>query len=75
MAVPYVDDSAPEDRQPRVVHVLFKTHLDIGFTNLARAVVEQYMTRYIPAAIELARLLRARRSGSLCVDDWLLAHL
>jgi len=49
-----------EDRRARVVHVLFKTHLDIGFTDLARAVVEQYMTRYIPAALDLARLLRAR---------------
>jgi len=49
-----------EDRRARVVHVLFKTHLDIGFTDLARAVVEQYMTRYIPAALDLVRLLRAR---------------
>jgi len=75
MAVPYVDDSAPEDRRPRVVHVLFKTHLDIGFTNLARAVVEQYMTRHIPAAIELARLLRARGSPDRFVwttGSWLI---
>ena len=57
---PHSGHSALEDRRARVAHVLFKTHLDIGFTNLAGAVVEQYMTRYIPAAIDLARTLRER---------------
>ena len=31
-----------------MVHVIFKTHLDIGFTHLAEHVVTQYMEEYIP---------------------------
>ena len=40
------------------VHVIFKTHLDIGFTNLARNVVARYFDEFIPAAINVARNLR-----------------
>ncbi|MEH7009516.1 DUF5054 domain-containing protein [Neobacillus niacini] len=40
-----------------VVHVIFKTHLDIGFTDLAENVTEQYIKSYIPKAIELAESL------------------
>jgi hypothetical protein len=40
------------------VHVIFKTHLDVGFTDYAAAVVERYMRSYIPAAIKLAREMR-----------------
>jgi len=40
------------------VHVIFKTHLDVGFTDFARNVVNDYFTLYIPKAIELARIMR-----------------
>ena len=40
------------------VHVIFKTHLDIGFTDYARNVLRNYIQAYIPAAIEFARQLR-----------------
>ena len=36
------------------VFIVFKTHLDIGYTDLASAVVENYLQRYIPQAIDLA---------------------
>ncbi len=36
------------------VHIVFKTHLDIGFTDLAREVVARYFECYIPRAIALA---------------------
>jgi len=39
------------------VHVLFKTHLDIGFTDLAENVVSRYIDLYIPQAIDLAEQL------------------
>jgi hypothetical protein len=42
----------------RKVHLIFKTHLDIGFTDLAARVVENYFTRDIPRALETARQLR-----------------
>lgn len=41
------------------VHVVFKTHLDIGFTNMAAHVLRQYMEEYIPKAIALADILVA----------------
>ncbi len=42
------------------VHLIFKTHLDIGFTDLAANVVNTYFTRDIPRAIATARTLRLR---------------
>lgn len=41
------------------VHVVFKTHLDIGFTDLAENVIHTYMDQFIPKAIELAEQLAA----------------
>ena len=40
------------------VHLVFKTHLDIGFTDLAAATVERYLTQFIPNAIATAQHLR-----------------
>ncbi|OWV77393.1 glycosyl hydrolase [Rhizobium sp. R339] len=37
------------------VHLVFKTHLDIGFTDHAEKVRRQYHERFIPQAIETAR--------------------
>lgn len=37
--------------------VLFKTHLDVGFTDFSRNVVEKYNSTYIPQAIRVARQL------------------
>ena len=45
---------------PRTVHVIFKTHLDVGFTDFAREVVRRYFEQYIPKAVELARGMRER---------------
>lgn len=40
-----------------VVHVIFKTHLDLGFTDLEENVTNQYMNSYIPKAIQLSEEL------------------
>jgi hypothetical protein len=37
------------------IHVVFKTHLDIGFTDLAENVVHDYLTHFIPLAVKLAK--------------------
>ena len=42
----------------RRVHLIFKTHLDIGFTDLSRRVIRNYFECYVPAAIRVARELR-----------------
>lgn len=38
----------------KTVYVVSKTHLDLGYTNLAERVVEKYITKYIPNAIQVA---------------------
>lgn len=40
------------------VHVIFKTHLDVGFTDLAANVIRKYLEIFIPSAINLARETR-----------------
>ncbi len=57
------------------VHVIFKTHLDIGFTDFARNVVNQYHTRFIPQALATARALRERGGPERLVwttGSWLI---
>ncbi|HYO88349.1 MAG TPA: DUF5054 domain-containing protein [Candidatus Limnocylindrales bacterium] len=47
------------DHQPvEKIHLVFKTHLDLGFTDLAKTVYRRYMDDFIPAALRLARSLR-----------------
>lgn len=41
-----------------LINLIFKTHLDIGFTDLAQRVIENYFSNYIPRAIQLAKELR-----------------
>lgn len=48
----------PTAATPRVVHVVAKTHLDCGFTDLAAAVVERYVDEFFPRAIAVADELR-----------------
>ncbi len=40
------------------VHLIFKTHLDIGFTDLAANVVQTYVEKFIPQALTLAERTR-----------------
>lgn len=42
----------------KTLHVVFKTHLDVGFTDYAAAVKQLYFERYIPQALRVARELR-----------------
>lgn len=39
---------------PETIHLVFKTHLDIGFTDHAEAVRQQYHERFIPQALTTA---------------------
>jgi hypothetical protein len=61
------------------VHVIFKTHLDIGFTDLPSKVEHTYVTEFIPKAIEVAEQLRAEgaeaqyvwTTGAWLIDSYL----
>ncbi|MFV0263168.1 MAG: DUF5054 domain-containing protein [Kluyvera sp.] len=41
------------------VHIIYKTHLDIGFTDYAQAIEDKYLTDFIPAVVNLARQVNA----------------
>ncbi|OCT15182.1 glycoside hydrolase [Paenibacillus pectinilyticus] len=57
------------------LHVIFKTHLDIGFTDLAANVVDKYMNVFIPQALELSEkmVIEGGRSKFIwTVGSWLI---
>ncbi len=61
----------------RRILVVFKTHLDIGYTDLAAAVLRQYCTRFIPRAIATARELREAGGADRFIwttGSWLLTE-
>lgn len=60
------------------IHVVFKTHLDIGFTALARDVIAGYTERYLPRAIDLSEELERRGGPARFVwttGSWLIDHV
>ena len=54
------------------IHLISKTHLDLGFTDYAKKVLEQYRGKYIPSAVELAKALPGKfvwTTGSYLIRD------
>lgn len=49
--------------------VVFKTHLDIGYTDFASDVTKRYMESYIPEAIRTAELLRKSGDEARLVSE------
>ena len=47
-----------DDQDIKKVHLIFKTHLDVGFTNLASKVIRIYMEEFIPGALSLSENMR-----------------
>jgi hypothetical protein len=45
-------------RQVKTVYVLYKCHLDVGFTDTERGVVRTYFNDYFPRAMEIAEKMR-----------------
>ena len=60
--------------QVRQVGVVFKTHLDIGFTDLAANIVRRYLTEFIPAALALAKATRDRPNRFVWTTGSWLTH-
>ena len=52
-----------ESQMISTLHVVFKTHLDLGFTDYAANVTDRYVHQYLPRAIALSRELE-RRGGA-----------
>ena len=61
----------------KTIHLVFKTHLDIGFTNLARRVRQQYHEHFIPQALETGEHFHGEDPGNLrfiwTTGSWLIA--
>ncbi|MFE0555089.1 DUF5054 domain-containing protein [Paenibacillus sp. NPDC058910] len=60
------------------IHVIFKTHLDIGYTDLAKNVTDRYMKLFIPTAIQTAKYFAEhpeRGSFIWTTGSWLIHHL
>lgn len=57
--------------------VIFKTHLDLGFTDFASEVTKRYMEVHLPEAMRLAREMRGEKerfiwtAGSFLVEQYL----
>lgn len=49
---------------PKTVHLVFKTHLDIGFTDHAEAVRRRYHERFIPDALSTAEHFHREDAGA-----------
>ncbi|HWQ59209.1 MAG TPA: DUF5054 domain-containing protein, partial [Clostridia bacterium] len=65
-----------DNRDVKRVIVIFKTHLDIGYTALAADILKKYREEFIPAAVDLA--LTANRDGKKrflwTVGSYLIKH-
>ena len=61
------------------VYVIFKTHFDLGYTDLSSTIEKRYLNNFIPQAISLAETLRKENSkaryvwttGSWLIDSYL----
>ena len=57
------------------VYVVFKTHLDVGFTDLSSVVIQRYITEFIPKALDVSEKLRAENASEKYVwttGAWLI---
>lgn len=57
------------------VYVVFKTHLDVGFTDLSSVVTERYIREFIPKAIDVSERLQKEGSADRYVwttGSWLI---
>lgn len=63
------------DKNIEKVFIVFKTHLDVGFTDLPSKVTQTYKTRFIPQAIRLSEKLRKEGGNERYVwttGSWLI---
>lgn len=64
-----------ENHQVQKVYVVFKTHLDIGFTDLSSVVERRYIEEFIPKALDLSERLQQEGKGERYVwttGSWLI---
>ncbi len=57
--VVYVLSGFAQEKPVKKVYVIFKTHFDLGYTELSSTIEQIYINNFIPKAIDLADQLRA----------------
>lgn len=70
-----VSPAAAQNEQIETVYVVFKTHLDVGFTDLSSKVTERYVREFIPRAVELSERLVSEQAPERYVwttGSWLV---
>jgi len=76
ISIPQVMFSQEPDRRITKVHLIFKTHLDIGYTNLSSEVERQYIEEFIPNTLNIIEQLKAENAEERYVwttGSWLIA--
>jgi len=71
----FLKGNVSDEQEITKVHLIFKTHLDVGFTNLARNVIKTYMEEFIPGALTLSENLRQNNQKDRFVwttGSWLI---
>jgi len=68
------DEPMPSDESVERVLVMFKCHLDVGFTDTESRVLQQYADLHLPRAIDVADRMRAESDDRYVwtVPAWLL---
>lgn len=58
------------------VHIIYKTHLDIGFTDLASTIEDKYLHEFIPAVIKVAQEVNtpAQKNFIWTCGSWLITR-
>jgi len=67
--------SQAPNEQVKKVHLIFKTHLDIGFTDLSSLVERRYVEEFIPKTLNTIEQLRAEQAEERYVwttGSWLI---
>lgn len=57
------------------VYVVFKTHLDVGFTDLSSVVTDRYVNEFIPKALDVSEKLRNENASEKYIwttGSWLI---
>lgn len=64
-------------KQIKKIHLIFKTHLDIGFTNSGDSVIKTYMNNFIPNTLNLTESLRQSKTNERyrwTTGSWLISE-
>ena len=56
------------------VYVVSKTHLDLGFTDYARNILQKYIDIFIPSAVSLAEQINTKENKSFIwtTGSWII---